>query len=60
MNSYHTIPWQGKLYQIVSPVKYSIYKQKIEIRTYQDLSFKMFFAGKELPVKLVNPLRMAA
>lgn len=56
----HTVPWQGKLYQIVSPVKYSIYKQKIEIRTYQDLSFKMFFAGKELPIKLVNPLRIAA
>lgn len=56
----HTVGWQGKLYQITSPVKYSIYKQKVEIRTYQDLSFKMFFAGKELPIKLVNPLRMAA
>ena len=56
----HTVPWQGKLYQIESPVKYPIYKQKVEIRTYQDLTFKMFFAGKELPVKLVNPLRMAA
>lgn len=56
----HTVPWQGNLYQIVSPVKYSIYKQKIEIRTYQDLSFKMFFAGKELPVTLVDPLRRAA
>lgn len=56
----HTVPWQGKLYQIVSPVKYSIYKQKIEIRTYHDLSFKMFFAAKELPVELVNPLRLAA
>ena len=56
----HTVPWQGKLYQITSPVKYSIYKQKIEIRTYQDLSFKMFFAGKKLPLKLVNPLRKAA
>jgi len=56
----HTVSWYAKLYQIVSPVKYSIYKQKIEIRTYQDLSFKMFFAGKELPVTLVNPLRMAA
>ncbi len=56
----HTVPWQGKLYQITSPVKYSIYKQKIEIRIYQDLSFKMFFAGKELPITLVNPLRMAA
>ena len=56
----HTVPWQGKLYQITSPVKYSIYKQKVEIRTYQDLSFKMFFAGKELPLTLVNPLRKAA
>jgi transposase len=56
----HTVGWQGKLYQIESPVKYSIYKQKIEIRTYQDLTFKMFFAGKELPIKLVNHLRMAA
>lgn len=56
----HTVGWQGKLYQIISPVKYSIFKQKIEIRTYQDLSFKMFFAAKELPIKLVNPLRLAA
>ena len=56
----HTVGWQGKLYQIISPVKYSIFKQQIEIRTYQDLSFKMFFAGKELPVTRVDPLRKAA
>jgi hypothetical protein len=34
----HTVSWDGVTYQLTSPVKYSIHGQKIEFRTYQDLS----------------------
>jgi hypothetical protein len=44
----HTISWDGELYHIESDFKYSIYKQSIEIRTYQNLQWKAFFAGKEI------------
>ena len=50
----HTFSWQAKIYSIISPLKHSIYKQKIEIRTYQNLTWKVFFAGKELNVKHTN------
>jgi transposase len=49
----HTLSWNGELYKIKSPLKYSIHKQKIEFRTYQDLSSKAFFANKEIALKLV-------
>jgi len=50
----HTYSWENDIYRIDSPLKRSIYKQKIEIRTYQDLTTKVFFAGKELQVSLVK------
>ena len=56
----HTFSWYGITYQLTSPVKYSIYKQNIEIRTYQDLSWKVFFANKELTVTQINFLKKAA
>ena len=52
----HTLSWNNQIYQIDAPLKHSIYKQSIEIRTYQDLSWQAFFAGKPIilrPVK--NP-----
>lgn len=56
----HTLSWNGDQYALVSPVKYSIYKQKIEIRTYQDLTWKAFFAGKEIILtRLQRDLRKA-
>ena len=52
----HTISWDGEIYQIQSPIKYSIQGQKIEIRTYQNLTTKTFFAGKEIQiVKFTRP-----
>lgn len=48
----HTLSWNGVTYDLASPLKYSIYRQKIEIRTYQDLTWKAFFAGK--PIALVE------
>lgn len=50
----HTFSVENELYQIDSPLKHSIYKQSIEMRTYQDLSRKFFFAGKEIEVSCVD------
>lgn len=55
----HTLSWQGDLYTVASPIKYSLHGQKVEIRTYQDLSWKAYFAGKELEiVKFERPLSL--
>jgi hypothetical protein len=49
----HTFSWNSELHKIISPVRYSIAKQKLEIRTYQDLTWKVFFAGKPIEIKPV-------
>jgi transposase len=36
VNRDHTLKWDGKLYQLDSPLKHSIRGQEIELRTYQD------------------------
>jgi transposase len=46
----HTFSWNNQIYRIDSPLKHSIYKQKLEIRTYQDLSWRVFFAGQPIAV----------
>ena len=51
VNSDHTISWGSSKYVIDTPLKYSIQKQAIELRTYQDLTWKAFFAGKEIAIK---------
>jgi len=55
----HTFSWGNEIYRIDSPLKHSIYKQKIEIRTYQDLNSKVFFANKEIQVSLVKQPKRA-
>ena len=55
----HTFSWNNELYQIDSPLKQSIYKQPIELRTYQDLSWQAFFAGRPIVVRKVVPARKA-
>lgn len=52
----HTLSWNSDLYDIKSDLKYSIYSQKIEIRTYQNLTWKAFFANKEIKIEKVNPV----
>jgi transposase len=54
VNRDHTYSWNNEIYRIESPLKHSIWKQKIELRTYQDLSWKVFFAGKEIEVSRVD------
>lgn len=50
----HTLSWNNEIYRIESHLRHSIYRQKIEIRTYQDLSWKAFFAGKQIDLSLVK------
>lgn len=52
----HTVTYDSKLYSLRSPTKFSIYKQQIEFRTYQDLSLKAFYAGKEIELTLVETI----
>jgi len=50
----HTLSWEGTIYQLESPLKYSIRGQKIEFRTYQDLSWRSFFADKPIHLQIVE------
>ncbi len=49
----HTFSFCNTFYEIESPLKTSIVKQKIEIRIYPDGRFKAFFANRELKIKEV-------
>ena len=51
----HTVSWKGERHQITTPLKYSISGQHIEIRTYQDMTERVFFAGR--PIQL-EPLKI--
>jgi transposase-like protein len=51
----HTLQWGGQTYRLQSPIQYSIRGQKIEIRTYVDLSWKAFFAGKPIELSPFSP-----
>lgn len=54
VKSDHTISWDGVLYHVETDLRYGIYKQSIELRTYQDLTHKAFFAGKEVHLTKVE------
>lgn len=51
----HTLSWNGVTYDLRSPLKYSIYRQKIEIRTYQDLTWRAYFADKPIDLAEIKP-----
>ena len=51
VKSDHTFSYDGVQYLIESDLKYSIQKQKVEIRTYQNLKEEVLFAGKKLDVR---------
>lgn len=46
----HTYSWNGMMYKITSDFKYSIMNQKIEIRTYLDDSWAVYFADRKIEV----------
>lgn len=50
----HTFSYGNKFYLIESPLKHSIAKQKIEIRTTNDNGFTAYFAGRHLAVSEVT------
>lgn len=53
IRSDHTFSYGNTFYLIESPLKHSIAKQKIEIRTGHDNGFSAYFAGRELAVSEV-------
>ena len=58
IRSDHTFSYGNKFYLIESPLKHSIAKQKIEIRTGQDDGFAAYFAGRHLAVsEVIEPTK---
>lgn len=55
----HTFSWKGHYYGLKSPTKFSIKGHHIEMRTYQDLSYKAFFAGREIEITKIEMQRAA-
>ncbi len=53
IRSDHTFSYGNKFYRIESPLKRSIAKQRIEIRTHNNKSFTAYFAGRRLAVSEV-------
>lgn len=58
IRSDHTFSYGNKFYLIESPLKHSIAKQKIEIRTGHDKGFTAYFAGRQLAVsEVIEPTK---
>ena len=58
IRSDHTFSYGNKFYLIESPLKHSIAKQKIEIRTGQGDGFEAYFAGRHLAVsEVIEPTK---
>lgn len=56
----HTFQWNGGRYQITNPPG-CLNNQEVEIRTYQDLTQRIFFANHELMVQKIEvPLRRSS
>lgn len=54
----HTFSYGNTFYLIESPLKHSIAKQKIEIRTSHDVGFAAYFAGRRLTVsEVIEPTK---
>lgn len=50
----HTISFENQIYKITDTLKYSIKKQKVEIRKYFNNEIKFYFADKELTVEVYS------
>lgn len=56
----HTFSYGNKFYLIESPLKYSIAKQKIEIRKTSNKEFIAYFAGRHLAVsEVIEPTKLS-
>lgn len=60
VGSDHTISWQNEKYVIADQLKYSISKQRLEIRVFNDKPWKCYFAGKELKLIKIEKLKKFA
>jgi hypothetical protein len=47
----HTLSWNGDLYRVENDFAFSIARQSVEIRTYQNMKTRAFFAGKEVHLR---------
>jgi transposase InsO family protein len=56
----HTISWNGEKYMVADQLKYSIAKQRIEMRLYTEGSYRCFFAGKELKLVKIDKVKKLA
>lgn len=52
----HTINWKSSKYIIANRLRFSLARNRLEIRTYLDGSWKAYFAGKELILKEVDKI----
>ena len=52
VNGNHTISWDNEIYSVTPPEGISLKGRTLEIRTYQNLASKAFFAGREISIKL--------
>ena len=56
----HTFSYGNKFYLIESPLKYSIAKQKIEIRKTSSHNFIAYFAGRHLAIsEVIEPTKLS-
>lgn len=56
----HTISWCGEKHMIAQQLRYSIAKQRVEMRLYPGGSYRCFFAGKELKLVKVDKIKKLA
>lgn len=50
----HTISWEADIYRVSSSQNVSLANRQIEIRTYQNLTMKMFYAGHEIKFEKIK------
>ena len=54
INNDHTFRWKQNSYQILNP-NANISGQQVELRFYRSGESRVFFAGRQLEVQLINP-----
>ncbi len=57
VNRDHTISLGGEKYMIADQLKFSIYNQRIEIRSQKPGQWQCYFAGRPIRVKLIEKLK---
>lgn len=54
VKSNHTISWENNIYKVTPYENISIRSRNIELRTYQNLEKKAFFAGREIKIECIQ------